>query len=255
MFITDAALEKNNTIKHAYFTRQGGVSEGIYASLNTGPGSQDNPDNVEANRERAMQALGTHHQHLSTLYQVHSNIVHVTKQVDMHAAIEGDAQVTNIPGIVLGVLTADCGPILFADPKAKVIGAAHAGWKGALGGVIENTVTYMEALGASRQHITAALGPCIRQASYEVDAGFHQRFIAADATNADFFMPSAKAEHSMFDLAGYITRKLQQLNLAEVSDVKRDTCAEEELFFSYRRTCLQGQTKEYGRLLSAIMLQ
>lgn len=254
MFLMDKDFSDIARIKHAFFTRKGGISDGVYASLNTGLGSADNSEHVRHNQESAMQALGYCRDDLYLLSQVHSDIVVEVTGGTVFAPQQADALVTKEKGKVIGVQTADCGPVLFADSEAGVIGAAHAGWKGAIGGVLDNTVMSMEALGADRSRISAVLGPCIRQSSYEVDAGFKDNFLAEDSDNEIFFIPSMKDGHVMFDLAGYIVRRLHALGLWSVSDIDRDTCAEEAEFFSYRRTCLQGQTKEYGRLLSTIVL-
>ena len=251
-FLTAPAF-RHPTIAHGFFTREGGASEGIYTSLNVGIGSKDDRHRVLENRKRVREALGA--QHLNCLYQIHSAEVEiVTAPWPQDAQPKADAMVTKLPGIALGILTADCGPVLFADAKNGVIGAVHAGWKGAFGGVLENTVAAMEALGAERMHITAVLGPCIAQDSYEIGPEFRERLVAAKPGNTAYFIPSIKPGHFMFDLPGYIASRLEPLGLAKVELLARDTCAEEKHFFSYRRSCLRNEP-DYGRQVSAIMLR
>jgi polyphenol oxidase len=240
-------------IAHGFFGRAGGVSEGIYRGLNVGVGSKDRPDNVRENRARVAGWFGKGMDHLSTLYQVHSPDVIVADREDLSTRPEGDAQVTATPGIVLGVLTADCGPILFADAEAGVIGAAHAGWKGALEGVLENTLDAMVALGAKRERIAASLGPSISQRNYEVGPEFVERFTARNPAWAQFFAASDKPGHSMFDLPALTVSRLRAAGVkAENLDIC--TYADEENFFSYRRTTHRKEA-DYGRQISAIMLR
>src|ERR1044071_7594956 len=192
-------------IRHAFFTRSGGVSEGIYESLNGGIGSNDTPENVRENRARMASALGVAPTHFVSCYQIHSpNVVVATAPWTRETAPRADAIVTRVAGLAVGVGTADCGPVLFCDAEAGVIGAAHAGWKGAVTGVLEATVAAMEKLGAARGRIAAAIGPLIRQPNYEVGAEFVDRFTAQDTANARFFAPSSRENHAMFDLPGYI---------------------------------------------------
>lgn len=241
-------------IRHGFFTRSGGVSDGVYASLNGGVGSDDAPDKVAENRARMAQALGVAPERLLTPYQIHSPDVVVADAPWTHAARpRADAVVTRIPGLAIGVSTADCGPLLFADPQAGVIGAAHAGWRGAFTGVIEKTVAAMEALGADRGRILAALGPTIRQPNYEVGPEFVERFIAADAGNARFFSPAERPGHAMFDLAGYIGERLQRAGVGNFEDLGLCTYAEPDRFYSYRRTTQRGEP-DYGRHINAIAL-
>jgi purine-nucleoside/S-methyl-5'-thioadenosine phosphorylase / adenosine deaminase len=242
-------------MRHGFFSRRGGVSGGLFASLNCGFGSADNADDVAANRARAADALGVEPEALVTAYQVHSpKVAVVTEPWQPGNAPKVDAMVTRTPKLGLGILTADCAPVLFADNEAGVIGAAHAGWRGAVGGVIEATLAAMVGLGADPERIAAAVGPCIAQASYEVGPEFPKPFLDEDAANARFFVPSARAGHFMFDLPGYCVAKLRALDLAMVSWIGRDACAEPDAFFSYRRTCLAGE-RQYGRNLSAIMIE
>jgi YfiH family protein len=256
--ITCPIFSKLNGVKHGFFTRNGGVSEGIYSSLNVGLGSNDLPENVKANRNIAMRSFGQHSGEielldgcqLHTLYQIHSDKV-ITVNDKFEGRVEADALVTKIPNTVLGILTADCTPVLFADQHAKIIGAAHAGWKGACGGILENTVAAMVELGADAANIHAVIGPTIAQKSYEVGADFYERFIGFSPANEKFFIPSVKSGHYMFDLPAFVASRLAAMGLASISDVKRDTCSDAETFFSYRRSCLNKEA-DYGRNLSVI---
>ena len=241
-------------VRHGFFTRRGGTSGGLYDSLNCGLGSGDRPECVAANRERAMAGLGRGGADLATAYQVHSAVaVAVDKPWGPGRQPKVDGLATRTPGVVLGILTADCAPILLADAEGGVIGAAHAGWKGALGGVIEATVACMEGLGARRGRIQAAVGPCIHQASYEVGAEFRQAFLEGDPANAAFFVAAQRVGHFQFDLPGYVGRRLAGLGLASIDVLDFDTCADPDNFFSFRRATKRGET-DYGRGLSAIAL-
>ena len=255
MILTLAALNGIPRLRHGFFTREGGVSEGLYASLNCGFGSGDAPERVAENRARALAAAGMPANALVTAYQTHSAEVATVERIwRREDAPEVDAMVTDRPGIALGILTADCTPVLFADGAAGVIGAAHAGWRGALGGVLEATVAGGRARGARPERIAAGIGPCIAQRSYEVGPEFPAPFLAQDPANAGLFAPSARAGHHMFDLPGYVARRLGALGLARVERLRNDTCAESERFFSYRRVTLRGEP-DYGRGLSAICLE
>jgi YfiH family protein len=251
--ISAAALAAAPGIRHAFLTRQGGVSSGLFSSLNCGYGSGDDNANVRANRERAADAIDLGADDLATLYQVHSaDVVEVSAPWSLEERPKADALVARTPGLGLGILTADCVPVLFADPQAGVVGAAHAGWKGALSGVVEATVAAMERLGAARADISAAIGPCIRQASYEVGPELRQAFIDADEASAGFFTASKRDGHFMFDLAGFVARALADAGV-KGEDVGIDTYADEERFFSYRRTTHKGEP-DYGRGISLIRL-
>lgn len=242
-------------VRHGFFTREGGVSEGLYASLNCGLGSGDDADNVTTNRRRAMERLDVAAGALVTCYQIHSpTVVEVDAPWTRDNTPRADAMVTTRPGVALGILTADCAPVLFADREARVVGAAHAGWRGAVGGVLDATVEAMSRHGARPATMIAAIGPCIAQRSYEVGPEFPAPFIAADPADAMFFIPSSRPGHFMFDLRGYVARRLAKIGIREVHQMPNDTCREEERFFSYRRACLRGE-KDYGRGLSAITLQ
>jgi YfiH family protein len=242
-------------ISHRFFTRRGGVSAGLYSSLNCGYGSGDSPDNVRENRRRVAELFGHTEPELLTLYQIHSTEVLTVgaERWTSPGAPKADALVTDRPDVVLGVMAADCAPVLLADPAAGVIGAAHAGWKGALSGVAEATIVAMEQLGAKREQIRAAVGPCIGRDSYEVGPEFPAPFLTQDEANAAFFRTAPRAGHFLFDLAGYLTHRIGKVGVA-VEATGHDTLAATEDFFSYRRNTLQG-VRDYGRGLSAIALE
>jgi YfiH family protein len=252
--LTLEALDRGPRARHAFFTREGGVSEGIFDSLNCGFGSGDAKDAVAENRERAMAGLDIEPDRLVTLYQVHSaEAVVVERPWKPGEGPKADAMATNRPDVVLGILTADCAPVLLADPDAGVIGAAHAGWKGALTGVLESVVAAMTSLGGDPARIAAGIGPCIAQASYEVGPEFEARFLAADPASAAFFERNAESGRPHFDLKGYAARRLERAGVGSVQVMAEDTCAEEARFFSYRRSCHRKEG-DYGRGLSAIRL-
>jgi polyphenol oxidase len=241
-------------VTHGFFTRRGGVSAGVYASLNGGVGSRDAPGAVAENRARIAAALGVAPERLAVPYQVHSpDAVAVADHWEPDARPRCDGIVTATPGLALGVTGADCGMILFADSRARVVGAAHAGWKGALTGVIEATVAAMERLGAKRETIAAALGPCIAQGSYEVGPEFVAAFAEAGEDTRRFFVASRKVGRSMFDLNGYIAERAARAGVGRFEDLGLDTYADEDRFFSYRRTTHRKE-HDYGRLVSAIVL-
>ena len=241
-------------LRHAFFTRDGGVSAGIYASLNGGIGSQDVPSDVRENRRLMAERLGVEPQRFLTAFQIHSpDVATATEPWDTASRPRVDAIVSREHGLAIGATAADCGPVLFVDPRARVIGAAHAGWKGALAGVLESTVAAMEQLGAERSGIVAAIGPLIRQPSYEVGGEFVARFVAADAENALFFIPSARDGHAMFDLAGFIRTRLENAGVLMIDDIGIDTYSDER-FYSYRRSVHRGEP-DYGRHVHAIVLE
>ncbi|HWJ74552.1 MAG TPA: peptidoglycan editing factor PgeF [Kaistia sp.] len=241
-------------IRHGFYTRQGGASDGIYASLNCGVGSEDDRDRVLENRARVARDLGVAADRLATPFQVHSPDVATVDAVwETGAGPKADAVVTARPGIAIGIGTADCGPLLFADPLARVIGAAHAGWRGAFTGVIEATLDAMEALGAERGRITVVLGPTISAAAYEVGPEFIARFLDAEAANARFFASSEKAGHHYFDLPAYIGARAIGAGAGRFHDLALCTYADPTRFYSYRRMTHQGEA-DYGRLLHAIAL-
>lgn len=253
--ITVSALNSLSNVRHAFFTRNGGVSDGIYASLNCGYGSGDEPEKVTANRARAMTLMEMPAEALVTVRQEHTpTVITVTEPFPHSDAPVADALVTDRPRVVVGVLTADCAPVLLADGTAGVVAAAHAGWKGALAGILENTIERMVEMGAKKARIVAGIGPCIAQRSYEVGPEFPAPFLAEAPDNERFFAPSPRDGHYMFDLPGYVARKLARAGVAEVMPTPCDTCREDNRFFSYRRALLNGENA-YGRMLSAIALE
>jgi polyphenol oxidase len=237
-------------VRHAFFTRQGGVSEGIYASLNVGVGSSDDPAAVAENRARAAAHMGGE---LVTVYQTHSATALVADGPWPVGPPQADAVVTATAGVVCGALAADCAPILLADPQARVVAAVHAGWQGALTGVAEAAVARMVSLGADRNRITAAIGPCIGPASYEVGLEYVARFTHFDRGYQRFFSAGATPEKRQFDLPAFVLHRLRSAGVDRCEWIGRDTCAEADLFFSNRRAFKRGEP-DYGRLLSAIML-
>ena len=239
-------------VPHGFAGRRGGVSTGLHAGLNVGLGSADDRDAVRRNRDLARDALlpGAT---LVTLHQVHSpDVVTVTGAIAEEARPAADAMVTDRPGLILGILTADCVPVLFADAEAGVVGAAHAGWKGAIGGVTDRTVAAMEALGARRERISAAVGPCIGRASYEVDLAFVARFESDDPDN-DRFFSAGREGHAQFDIAAYVAARLAGAGVTRVEMLDQDTYSQAERFYSYRRTCHRGEP-DYGRQISMIAM-
>lgn len=252
--ITDPGLAAMTGVRHGFLTRAGGVSEGLFGSLNVGFGSGDAEARVAENRARAAAAFGLAPERLTTAYQVHSARVEVVDAPVPHAeAPRADGYVTAAPGVLLGILTADCAPVLFADAEARVIGAAHAGWRGALSGVLEATIRAMEGLGAARARIHAGVGPCIGQESYEVGTEFPAPFVEEDADARRFFTAAPRTGHFLFDLEGYVAFRLARTGLGPIGVSGLDTCTNEDRFFSYRRTTLRKET-DYGRELSAIAL-
>ena len=241
-------------LSHGFFTRRGGVSTGGFASLNCSLSGQDDPAAVATNRARAMAALGLPAAALSGLVQVHGiAVATLTEAIPLDARPQADAMVTSRPGLALGIVTADCGPVLFADRSAGVIGAAHAGWRGALAGVLEATLAAMEALGADRKAIAAVVGPCIRQDSYEVAADLRDAILARDAADGRFLIPGRRDDHWQFDLAGYCAARLVAAGAGTVAVIPADTCADPQRFFSHRRRTL-GNEGPIGHQLSAIAL-
>lgn len=249
--LLDKAAEAS--IRHGFFTRAGGVSSGIYKGLNAGVGSNDEQANVAENRARVASYMGVPADRLLTLYQVHSPDALIVTEPFGSPRPKADAMVTDRPGIALGVLAADCGPILYADPEARVIGAAHAGWKGAFTGVLEATIEAMEQLGARRERITAVLGPSISAQNYEVGPEFVERFVSASPQNERYFTPSKTPGHAMFDLNSYTVDRLANTGV-QAAMIGRCTYAHEDDFYSYRRAT-HRQEPDYGRQISAISLE
>lgn len=251
--VIDPSLARMTGLRHGFFTRPGGVSTGLYAGLNTGLGSDDARDNVLENRRRIADWLGVAADAVAGCHQIHSaDVITVNTPIAIDDRPKADALVTAKPGLALSVLTADCAPVLFADAERKIIGAAHAGWKGARTGVLENTVDAMIALGADTSAITAIVGPTISQTNYEVGADFAERFIGVDPANARYFVASTRAGHMMFDLPAYCLARLTAYGV-QASATGHCTYADETRFFSYRRTTHRGEP-DYGRQMSAIVI-
>jgi YfiH family protein len=240
-------------LRHGFFTRQGGVSTGLYEGLNTGVGSNDDPAAVAENRRRVAAHLGGAADDLAACYQIHSAVARVAEAGWKGERPEGDAVVTAAPGVICAVLTADCAPVLLADAEAGVVGAAHAGWKGALGGIIHSTVAAMETLGARPGRIVAVIGPCIAQASYEVGADYQDRFEHHDPGSDRFFAPGAAADNRLFDLPAFVLWRLEQAGVADAVWTGEDTRTDAARFYSNRRAYLNGEP-DFGRLMSAISL-
>ncbi len=250
--ISGAALGRVSGIRHGFFTRKGGVSDGVFASLNCGYGSGDEAERVRTNRARAMERLGRDGAPLVTAHQTHSAVATIVDEPWAPGdGPQADGMATRRTDVTLGVLTADCAPVLFADTDAGVVGVAHAGWRGAQAGILEATVDAMISLGARVHHIVADVGPCIQQTSYEVGPELRAAFIADTGRNADLFMSSDRPGHYMFDLPGYVQRRLAARGLKDIELVPMDTRADQDHFFSYRRSVLRGEA-DYGRCLSAI---
>jgi YfiH family protein len=240
-------------VRHGFFTREGGVSEGIYASLNCGLGSADTRDAVQENRGRVARRLGGDPAQLISAHQVHSPLAVIADAPWPGAAPQADAIVTRTPGLAIGVLTADCAPVLFADREARVVAAAHAGWRGALSGVLEAALAAMESIGARRERIRAAVGPCISQPAYEVGREFRAAFLDAGAGNAAFFKDGADEAHFHFDLPGYCIKRLEEAGVTECESLGHCTYANESLFFSFRRSSHRNEA-DYGRQISAMLI-
>jgi YfiH family protein len=254
MMLQARSLANIENVRHGFFTREGGVSSGIYASLNGGTGSDDDQARVSENRARMATALGCAPERFLTAYQIHSpNVVVAEKPWTHEQRPRADAIVTRTPNLAVGVSTADCGPVLLADARAGVVAAAHAGWRGALTGVVEAAIAKMEELGARRSDMVAALGPMIRHPNYEVGDELVARFVADDAANERFFTPAERSGHAMFDLAGYIVARLERAGVA-CEDLAECTYANADRFYSYRRTTHRGEA-DYGRHINAIMVR
>jgi YfiH family protein len=250
----EASILALDGIRHGFFTRQGGVSGGLYASLNGGVGSKDNIEHVTENRARMAAAVGVTPDRFVTAYQIHSpHVVVVETPWTAETRPRADAIVTRMRALAIGISTADCGPVLLADPKARVVGAAHAGWRGALGGVVEATIEAMEQLGATRGEIRAALGPMIRQQNYEVGTDLMERFGTEDPASSRFFAPAPREGHAMFDLPGYIGSRLTRAGVRYIEDLGHCTYADPDRFFSFRRTTHHNEA-DYGRHVNAIAL-
>lgn len=248
------SLSRLTNIRHGFFTTEGGVSSGIYATLNCGRGSNDDIHAVDENRRRVARHLGASSDDVVTPYQIHSpNVVAIDALVDRTALPKADGAVTATPGLAIGILTADCTPVLFADPEAGIVGAAHAGWRGAVGGVLDQTVAKMVALGAVRSRIKAAIGPCIHQDAYEVGHDFENNLVTEDPANAAFFRIPDGAAKPHFDLPGYVATRLLGLEISTIDSISQCTRTNESIFFSYRRS-QANKAEDYGRQISAILV-
>jgi len=250
--ITHPLLDKAG-VRHGFFTREGGVSEGIYGGLNAGVGSRDDPASVTENRRRVAAWMGGESDDLCGCYQIHSAVARVAESGWAGERPEGDAVVSATRGPIASILTADCAPVLFADAEAGVVGAAHAGWKGALGGIIHSTVAAMEALGANPARMVAVVGPCIAQASYEVGADYQERFAHHDPGSERFFAPGLTEDKRLFDLPGFVLWRLEQAGVGDADWTGDDTRADAGRFYSNRRAFLAGEP-DFGRLISTISL-
>jgi YfiH family protein len=250
-------LVKQDKLAHGFFTKIGGVSESVYSSLNCNTNCEDNPENIVKNQEIVCNALSFTYNNLKILDQVHSaSVIIIHDMVQATSHLQADALVTNLSGILLGVKTADCVPILFFDSKNKIIAAAHAGWKGAIAGILENTILTMQNLGAEISNIIAAIGPSIQQQSYEVDQAFYHKFIEKDPLTSQFFIDSTKTTYYMFDLAKYCINKLEKIGIQTIDHLSIDTYSNPDMLFSFRRTTYEnknlGNQLECGRQLSVI---
>jgi YfiH family protein len=248
------SLSKLIGIRHGFFTRSGGVSEGLYESLNGGVGSEDLPARVAENRARMAKCLGVTPERFLTCYQIHSpEVVVAERPWSASERPRADAIVTRVPNLAIGVSTADCGPVLLADPQSRVIGAVHAGWRGALTGVIERALAGMETLGAKRGRLVAAAGPMIRQPNYEVGQDLIDRFISLEPNSIRFFKRTDRPDRAMFDLAGYVVSRLRRAAVGSIEDIGLCTYADPAQFYSYRRATHRAET-DYGRHVNAIAL-
>jgi len=246
-------LKKFKNIKHCFFSRKNGVSQGYYESLNCGLGSNDNKENVLKNLELVGKKIGCDKDSLITLHQTHSNnVVHFPNNAGVRNKLDADAIVSEVKNIGIGILTADCAPILFYNPKKKIIGCAHAGWKGALNGIIKNTIQKFNELDSNINDLFAVVGPCIGKKSYKVKIDFLNKFIEKDKKNSDFFVKTKNDEY-LFDLRGFINKEMLNLNINNIENIDLDTFGEKEFFYSYRRSTLNNE-QDYGRCIAVILM-
>jgi len=246
-------LKKFKNIKHCFFSRKNGVSQGVYESLNCGLGSRDDKKNILQNLEFVSKKIGCEKKSLITLNQKHSNeVVYFKNKDDVKNKIPGDAIVSSLENIGIGILTADCAPILFYDPKNKIIACAHSGWKGALNGIIKNTVSCFNDLNSKNEDLIAVVGPCIDKKNYEVKFDFFEKFIEQDKKNKFFFVKT-KSEKYFFDLRGYINKEISNLNINNIENIEKDTFSETDFFYSYRRS-RHNKEQDYGRCISVILM-
>ena len=246
-------LKKFKNIKHCFFSRKNGFSKGLYESLNCGMGSNDKKENIIKNLRLVSQKIKCDENFLITLNQVHSNkVIHFKNKDSVKNKLKGDAIVSQVRNIGIGILAADCAPILFYDPKKKIIGCAHAGWKGALNGIIRNTVKKIYELGSNHNDLIVVVGPCIGKSNYEVKNNFVKKFLRINKKNELFFQKKNES-HYNFDLRGYINKEIIKLNIKNIENIDKDTFAEKDLFYSYRRSRLNKQ-RDYGRFISVILM-
>ena len=246
-------LKKFKNIRHCFFSRNNGVSEGLYKSLNCGIGSNDKKNNVIKNLELVSKRIGCKNESLITMNQKHTNqVIYFQNKADIQNKLIGDAMVSTIENIAIAVLTADCAPILLYDPNKKIIGCIHSGWKGALNGIIKNTIKKFDELNSNRDDIIAVVGPCIKNENYEVENGFLEKFTSKNKKNEVFFKKKSDQKY-LFDLRGFINKEIIHLNIKNVENIEMDTFAEKELFFSYRRSC-KNKEDDYGRCISVILM-
>ena len=246
-------LKKFKKISHCFFSRKNGVSSGLYKSLNCGLGSNDNKKNVLNNLKIVSKEIGCESKSLITLNQKHSDkVIYFESEIDVKNKLYGDAIVSKVKNIGIGILTADCAPILFYDPKNEMIACAHAGWKGALNGIIKNTVKKLIQLKTNNKDLVAVVGPCIKKQNYEVRGDFLEKFISQDKKNESFFQ-KINSEKYTFDLRGFINKEISKLNIQNIENIEIDTFAEKEFFYSYRRSCVNRE-KDYGRCISVILM-
>ena len=246
-------LQKFENLKHCFFSRKNGFSKGLYASLNCGLGSDDKKENVLKNLELVSKKIGCKKESLITLNQKHSNqVIYFENETSIKNKLSGDAIVSKVKNVGIGILTADCAPIFFYDPNKKIIACVHSGWKGALNGVIKNTVKKFNELNSNNNDLIAVVGPCINKENYEIKTDFFEKFISQDKNNESFFK-KISSEKYVFDLRGFINKELSNLNIKNIDNIEMDTFSEREFFYSYRRSCLNKE-QDYGRCISVILM-
>jgi len=250
---SSSKLNKFKNIKHCFFSRKNGVSKGIYKSLNCGVGSNDTEENILKNIDFVSNKMNCKKEALITLNQKHTNqVVHFNNKALVQNRLTGDAMVSEVKNIGIGILTADCAPILFYDPNKKIIGCTHSGWKGALNGVIDNTVKKFNELNSKNENLIAVVGPCIDKKNYEVKKDFFDKFISENKNNVNFFEQNSN-EIFHFDLRGFINHKISNLGIKNIENIKMDTFSQKEFFYSYRRSQINKE-KDYGRCISVILM-
>jgi len=246
-------LNKFKNLKHCFFSRKNGVSKGLYESLNCGQGSADKKENIFKNLELVSKKIGCDKNSLITLNQTHSTkVVYFENKTDVKNKIEADAIICKVKNVAIGVLTADCAPVLFYDSKKKLIACAHLGWKGAFDGIIKNTLNKLEELGADVNNLITVIGPCIKKKNYEVKIDFYNKFINQDKQNEFFFQKVSNDKYN-FDLRAFINREISKYNIINIENIEIDTFSNSESFYSYRRSCVSKE-KDYGRCISVILM-